>query len=459
MADEGNFFDKSFVLRGVEIIASTGKIIDIYATMMEMNIFEDIYSPTLSGDFLMNDSSDIVSVLPMQGFEFIRISFSKPGLKDIEKTFRIYKIEAGPKNDQNQANQTYMIRFCSEEAMISTGTIISKSYRGKTVYEIVKDIVEKSLGASGKIKGEALEKTSGMYDLIVPSMHPFDAINWVTGRTIPPFLFYENKNGYNLRNIQKLFEKDVVAKYGYAPKNTDLTGQDGVFKDKPDSEEIKVDSRNMISYQFSNFFDTMDGLRSGMFGSSLLTLDLVRLIQKNYVFEYKEEFDKTKHVDSKNKSFGSFDNDFKDRTKKTISEKPGAVRKFMPTNMEHNLDSIISGKQPNIKQDQIEQWLLQRISHMEQLNYFRAKFVAPGDVTLNVGDMIEFATPRLAVKDNTKESKEHPYYGGNYLLTAIRHKFNSKSYEMIMEGIKDCSSSKYPTADETDPNVDAVKSS
>ena len=437
MSSETLFHDKTYELKALEVISPTGIGTDVFALMVELNLFEDIYAPTMSGELMLVDTNDLISALAMQGNETLRIIFSKAGEKPIVKSYRIYKIDGIDINYSNQAEMTYIMKFCSEEALISAGAIVSKSYKGKSVKDIVNDILRSFLGV---VRDNMLiDDTPGTYDLIVPYISPFEAINWVIGRSAPPAIFFENKRGYVLSSIQKLITSPSVANYSYAPQNAPLTGENGVLN-IPSTEEVNINMFNMISFQFYSVFDTLDGLQNGLFASSLETLDILRQKEANYVYNYNENFEKLKHVDSKG---GSFDNDSEDRTKKTLSEKSSAVRRYYPTNLEHNTDTVISQFQPGIKPSLVENWMLQRISQIEQLNYFRVKFVAPGNIGINVGNVIDFAMPRIKSKTDN-DSFKHPYYSGRYFITAIRHKFTLNAYEMVMEGVKDCTVHDHP---------------
>src|SRR4051812_40929763 len=116
MANPQDFHhDKSFNLKKLSIISPSGNNIDITNLMVELNIFEDIYNSTLSGEVTVSDSLDLIARLPISGFEYITLVFGKPNTDtEATKTFRIYKIDDVTINHSNQSNQTYTIRFCSE---------------------------------------------------------------------------------------------------------------------------------------------------------------------------------------------------------------------------------------------------------------------------------------------------------------------------------------------------------
>jgi hypothetical protein len=454
MSIENFFGDKSYELSTLEVYSASGTVINFLTAMIELNIFEDIHSPTLSGNLVVADSEDQISSLPMIGFEFLRIIFSKPGNKPIELIFRIYKINNIELKLSLQSTQKYEIQFCSEELLISQGVVLSKSYKGKTPRDITFDILKNNLLVNDQ-KIFRLQDTPGNYDIILSGMRPLAAIEWAVAKSTTPFLFFENKRGFNLRGVNDMLTANEIARYGYAPQNAKL---DEVLN-RPNSEEIKLNMNNMAGFEFYSMFDVLKGINTGMFSSVISTLDLVRQKKEDYVMEYQKNFDTRKHVDTNNKSFGSFQNGFKDRTKKTVNEKYTSMRKFYPTTKDHNVDPIIAGKQPNIRPNMVENWMLQKITNMQQLEYFKVKFMAPGNPALNAGDVITFDMPRMMSKDNTPKSKEHPYHSGRYLITAIRHKIQYSNYEMIMEGVRDCVSQPYPLALNDNPAIDALRKS
>ena len=130
--------------------------------------------------------------------------------------------------------------------------------------------------------------------------------------------------------------------------------------------------------------------------------------------------------------------------------------KMYPTNKNHDTNFNIARKQPAINQNLVESWMLQRASQISQLNYFKLKLVVPGDTLIRVGDIIDFTVP-LATGDSLEIENKNPYYSGRYLITAIRHKMNYESYEMIIEATRDCLSTGLPRELSGNPLVDEIK--
>ena len=136
------FHDETYNLESLELHSASGVGLSLHAVMFELNLFEDMYSPTMSDELIINDSNDLLSGMPMNGSEFIKVTFSKPGMSSsLTKIFRVYKVDNISPNYSNQANMTYVIKFCSEEMLLSVGTRISKSYRGMTISSMIQDIM------------------------------------------------------------------------------------------------------------------------------------------------------------------------------------------------------------------------------------------------------------------------------------------------------------------------------
>ena len=59
------------------IFTNTGKFLDIKDYLSELNIYEDIFSPTMHGDFLFVDSRNLIKELPIVGKEYLYVKLTK----------------------------------------------------------------------------------------------------------------------------------------------------------------------------------------------------------------------------------------------------------------------------------------------------------------------------------------------------------------------------------------------
>jgi hypothetical protein len=76
------------------ILVANGKFIPLNDYLVELNIFESIFSSSISGDIFLSDSRNIIKFLPIIGEEYIIIKLQTPSLDSkIYKTFRITSVE------------------------------------------------------------------------------------------------------------------------------------------------------------------------------------------------------------------------------------------------------------------------------------------------------------------------------------------------------------------------------
>ena len=146
--------------------------------------------------------------------EFLRLTFSKFGDSNnqIDKLFRVYKV-GKRKLEGTMYKESYVLYFCSEELLLSEQYKISKRYRDSLISDIVSDVLTNYLKVPSNKKG-TIETTYGKYDFIIPTLKPFDAINFVTSYARPnpqnpgaDMLFYEDKNGFQYRSLQSLMKQ------------------------------------------------------------------------------------------------------------------------------------------------------------------------------------------------------------------------------------------------------------
>jgi len=467
MAENTSITEKNFEFKEITITSVNGTSFDVYPQLVEFTIFEDIYNSTLSGKLILSDSVELFSSIPLTGFDFLTVVIVKPGYqKEIifEKIFRIYKLQHDEINQVSRSSQTYTLHFCSEENIISLSRTMSKSYKGVSSSFIIKDILKNHLGVSNKKfdprNPKDIEESFGRQDIIIPNLHPLQAAIWLTGRTISVsrknssanFMFYENREGYNFKSLEKLFLQQTRAKYKFKQKNIDVSG-----------ETIIDEFRDVIKYEIVNTYDVMRGIISGLFSNNFKAVDLVRLRADDNVFNYDDFFKNSIHINNDRipeepeyKHAHPFHNENEDRTQTKTYKNYFARTRMYPTNRGHDVIPSISKKQPGINPSLVERWMSQRMSQINQLNFFKLKLVIPGDTYLTVGDIIEFKMPLIKTQ-TPGEDPNNPYYSGRYLITAIRHKLDYQSYEMIVEGTRDCLSQELLPAKNDDPYLRELK--
>jgi hypothetical protein len=421
--------------------------------MIEVNLYEDIYSPSISGEIVLQDSLGLISNYYLNGTEFIEISLQKTSENEnvYNKNFRVYKISKRTTSESNNY-EVYILNFCSEELLISEQFRLSKSAKGKEIYNIVIDILFNYLKTKKNLDWDI---TSGIYDFVLPNKKLFETINWLTtyAQTVDnsgDMLFYENGTGYNFKSLQSLYGKSPYQTYKYDPKNIG------------DSMNQKV--TNALDFEVLDFFDTLSAIANGTFANKVITIDP---LLRNYdtttgIFNYAD------FVNSSNPMNGfGVTNNYKNRLKvemygtvpdTVVGVEMGALR-MTSSNKEQKFSDYVAQSPDSVANDiRIEQYLPARVSQLALANYMRIKLSIAGDPSLVAGQTVNFNTYTIDPKTysqggNNVPRELDPFYSGKYLVSAVRHIIKNNSYITIVELCKESVSKSYPSFDSSDSNL------
>ena len=430
-------------LKSLTLITSLNNgVVDLSTFMIELNLFEDIYSSTISGEVVLQDSLGLISAYLLNGTEFIQVQLQKTSedKQFISRNYRVYKIGKRSTGDSNNY-EVYVINFCSEEFLISEQYRISKSARGKEIYKTINDILTNYLKTK---KTLYIDTTYGVYDFVLPNKKLFETINWLSTYAQPgmniqgaDMLFYENSTGYHFHSLQTLYQQKPYWSYKFDPKNI-LT--------KPGQIDVDQQVTNASDFEILDFFDTLSAISNGTFSNKVITLDplLRNYDTKSGVFNYNDYLSKSKSMNPY-----ALTNNYQNRLKGTMYSTPpttvaglemGALR-MATTNSEQRKNSYVAQKPDSVPQDiMIEKYLPNRVAQLALSNYTRIKITLPGDPLLCAGQTVNFSTfginPLQATGDNPIRPVD-PLYSGKYLVTAVRHVVKNSGYISIVELAKE----------------------
>jgi hypothetical protein len=400
----------------------------------------------------------MIDRLGLSGNDFLELKFRKSKLveegQSISKYFRIYRV--GERILNNSETESYALHFCSEELFLSEQTKVSKAYDGKTIEEIVTDILNKHMQIDEKYL--TIESTEGIYDFVIPYKKPFDAINWLANYAIPTeaktvkgadFVFFENSEGFNFRSLQSLFTSRIYNNYIYSQKNVDNLGNKG---------SLGRDLSTIKSYTFLDTFDTLYGTVSGAFANRLITIDPLTRRYTDTKFDYVSDYQNKLNDKEKN----SLINNTQNRLGKTANQNYDAVLKVMTTNANQKTAVGILDKPHTVANDiRVEKYVPYRTAQLALSHYVRIKLTISGDPNLTVGTTINVELPSSASnKDGSglNEGLTDQQYSGKYLITSVRHIVSSQmKYETVLEDVKDGYKSSLSNFKDTKKLADTIK--
>ena len=167
---------------------SVDRSIDITNMVDSFNLFEDIFTNTLTGNMSIGDTANLISNFPIVGHEEVLITMGTPNIERVKtKKFRIYKVT--DVNSPNIGMRRYNIHLLSDEFFMNLKSSVSRSFPKSTTSTIAEKIFRTDLESD---KDFDIEKTQNAYDIVIPNWKPFDAMNWLAKRSMA-----ENRDGAN----------------------------------------------------------------------------------------------------------------------------------------------------------------------------------------------------------------------------------------------------------------------
>lgn len=446
-ASTGTTGYKDFNLRAINIMASGMVTLDVKPMMVELSYYEDIFSNTTSGKLIINDIQGLIEQCHIHGNEYIRISFAKDSDDEdcfyIDKLFRIFSISDRQKLNNSQT-EGYVINFCSDELLLSEQYRISKSYPGKTIKEIVIDILENDLKAPiNKFDKKNIQDTSGTYSFIIPNLKPFHAIEWLSQYAKPAdttqigsdMIFFENaKDGYVFSSMQALFSKESTYTFKYGAKNLQ----------KSDYECLEDFFFNVISYTYHKNFDVLEGIHNGTFANRLLSLDILQHSYNVTDYDYEKNSQNATTLNN-----NPVVNNLQNRFGHALNQTPNGLLRVAMSNANQYDNPFIAARPGSVSQDiSVETFLTQRKSQLAINSYTTIQAVLGGNPTLSVGQTVDF---NIVAVTPDKQKPQDSFYAGKYLISAIRHTIQVGGYNTVCELIKDSNMSPYNNVDNDSP--------
>lgn len=397
----------------VDLISFDNKRINIAGMFSEISIYEDLFSNTMSGHILIEDSLDLINSVPLIGQEQIIIELQTPTLLEkIVKSFYIYKLQY---RTSTKRSQTYMLNFCSKELIFSTNSKVSQAFSGNITDNVVKIFKDERYLASKR--DLLIDKTKNSYKFIAPYWTPIETINWLAGKSInergvPNYLFYETNKSFEFVSVDTLVQSNPERDYVYS----DVDANTAYGSSNVSNMEEKYNIVESIST--ATTFDYLRNLNAGMYSSRLVTYDMTTKTINSNTFDYIKDFDKSAHLES---------NPLK--TDDLIRKKIASLY-FIEKNNYQSGQLIKQG---------YSDFFLQRNSLIEQLSAFKISIKVPGRTDMKVGMTVNFRMSgiRQITRDEIEEATSSDYYSGKYLITAIRHQINNGAHTMHMEIVSD----------------------
>lgn len=409
-------FPQDFSIEKAELITVNGQIFDIKFLIGELNIYEDLFSTSLSGDMVLVDAENRVMNWPLFGYETVNIRFQTPDFPPIDLSFYVSGVK--DRGLIKEREQTYRLSLITPEALRNyTSEFVSKSYKGKLISSIAGDI-QRTFLQSNFVRNHP---TKFLHHYIIPNLNPFQAIWWLASRANSSthngasYVYYQDVDGFHFVPVELLLQGEPQIEYKWQAGN--VRTDEKFPKRRTDEDFFSIQQ-----YDIMGEADILDNLMKGMYGNRLITHNITtKRFNLRGNIDYLGSFPLFQHTDTSpnasQKGYGRV-------------QGSDALLKYYPTG------------HPDFP-NKVEDWLKQRTTQLQQYENIKLRIYVPGDSRRRVGEMIKFdlPSPEPTIEKTRVFDK---YLRGNWLITSLRHKIETDSYTTIMEIMKDSVFTAYP---------------
>jgi hypothetical protein len=421
------------------LISGGGTYLFVLDYLVELNIYEDIFSNFLTGSMMLSDSANIIKSLPIIGEEYLMVKITTPSFPtSIHKTFRVYAVTNRNIVTDN-GTQTYILHFCSNEGINDTSTPIFKNFNGK-INDVVTNIFDNYIktnrryiiGTTGlkeddfKTQLTVLNPTDNNVKFVSTGWSPFKCINWLSNKSMPSvgkacnYLFWETSQQFYFGNMETIFSASQdenspvnLGTYNYTPPST-----------QPEND-INAKMFLIEDIEISKTADYMISNNNGYLSSRTITLNLFNKKYDIIDYSHIDTFGDYTHLAKKGSDIPIFSTKAQRTPETNIFVHPTHPNLF--TGFKDNTNELTGKYYGN------------RLSHMLELSNFKLNISIPGRTDVEAGGIINLKFPDVRPPSDADKSagKYDDRYSGNYLITAIRHKITILRHTMTLEIVKD----------------------
>jgi len=429
----------------LKLITSGNDIIDLNEFLVELNIFEDIFTNYMYGTIVLTDSRNLIDKFNIHGEELLNVKLRTPTFADnavIRKTFRVFRLsDREIVRDTN--TQNFVLHFVSQEVFYDVLLPIFVAREGvisDVVGDLFSDFIATSRNfdiseANAEIKENdrpteliIINETSNKIKFVSPGWSPFKCINWLASKSISKdgqaknFIFFESNKSFYFGTIESLFRQasennNYIGRYRIAASNI-----------RENEQEQNINRELFLAKEVS-MIETTDYIKNytnGYLANRLVYLDVLNKEYKLIDYDHVTDFEKQYHTSGDGKKATPiFGKDTFRNAATSISFYPKNPKLFdgVPDNISEKMGEIYGN----------------RLSSMLELTNIKMNITINGRTDIEAGRMLYFEYPALGAREqgDTSDDMQDKQYSGYYLITAIHHKVNKLEHMMTCEIVKD----------------------
>lgn len=400
-------------IRKMELVGKYSTI-NLMGMFSNLNIYEDLFSPFITGSVLLVESFDLINKLPIIGEEFLVLDITTPGFeKRIQGKFYVYKIS--DKSTVRDKLSMYNLEFISIDAVRDLNLRLNNAWSG-FCSNLADKLIRTDIRGLQTEKPVLVEESINGIKFVANNWSPVKTLNYIAEKSvnkdgISSYMFYENRDGYNFISLHTLYSGNVLQDFIFDNYERTETNVGDTIRD------VEQDYKRILTMNIPEGFDFIQRLSKGMFTSNLTSYDMVTKRFNRQYFSSEEQFNKMPHL-----------NKFPLNSTEVVSAPDSLLfNKIKHTAMHNGFDDVSNSDK-----------FLFRLSAIANTQGFKLKITTLGRTDYTVGKVVSLKTFRVESIDDKSNDMVDPTYSGKYLIAAINHNIDGESkHTCTMELIKD----------------------
>jgi len=426
-------YASSLILRECTITTVDGETLDITDLVVRLDYFESISLPTIEANLdLVDTGSNIISSLPIQGYEDIKFTIAMMGEDDgeyeEEYEFKVFRIHS---RYMAERFQKYSLGLISKEALINETQKVTTILTGKPD-GIARTLLTDNLQTSKQIftdpslfkirflpgkktpfsiiesmRKKSVADESGKKSGASTSTGEFQKASGSAG-----YYFYENKDGYHFNSIDRL-------------NSLEKNPPQEIFTQEPNHLEGASPQQKILDIDFQKEIDLLSKLRMGTFSNVICYYNFSTGAYEEYNYKLQDSFDDMEHLGSQS------------GLAKGQAELAAEPSRIMSVLVDHETwfdgVEVASPEKPdgggqNTAEfpDWQKNYIAQNISRLESQNNQQVLIKVPVRLDLRVGQTIEIQIPNNIPTEDRQPDQYDPEHSGVYLIAKLNHALSPK---------------------------------
>lgn len=438
--------EKPSVYREITIRTKDGFGADIRLAVVGMDFFEDVLSPTITGQIQVASSGgsipdeqganvSLYEGLKLRGGESVTIEVSPNDSDNIPIDFTTKPLYINTISDiiRESEKQYFTIHLYSREAYENSVSFLQKSYtKDAKISDHVKTIINENFIAPTT---NQIDDTANKLGFLGNNSHPFVTLLMLASKSVPStagsggnsasagYFFYQTLEGFNFRSVDGLIQQEPVAQYFYTEVNTSpIDCQNESTPELPDNK-FKIQD-----FYINRNQDLMNNILRGVYSSNRTFFNPIDFTVK----PPQESFTGNEYIDKGVKNLGQRFNptdvslsgvnlSFTDTPGRILTETYdfGTVDKEVTRDFTQNIDEYFS----------------QRKMRYNTLFTQDITIQVPCNTNLHAGKLVRCLFPKT--QECPTDDIDQEQISGIYMIKELRHHFDPRGSYTSMRLIRD----------------------